>query len=123
MQLMNFFRRKKLNRGTIGNNNTNENKPGVLNTLAWNSLLRDTGSKMDYQASSPDEKALVEAADRVGVTFLGEEGNNLVIKIGEETEMYERLQLIEFTSERKRMSVIVRDKNGKVSHRLEINFM
>lgn len=120
---MNFFRRKKLNRGTIGNNNTNENKPGVLNTLAWNSLLRDTGSKMDYQASSPDEKALVEAADRVGVTFLGEEGNNLVIKIGEETEMYERLQLIEFTSERKRMSVIVRDKNGKVSHRLEINFM
>ncbi|XP_013181394.1 PREDICTED: probable phospholipid-transporting ATPase IF [Papilio xuthus] len=115
MQLMNFFRRKKLNRGTIGNvNNVNENKPGVLNTIAWNSLLRDTGSKMDYQASSPDEKALVEAADRVGVTFLGEEGNNLVIKVGDDTEMYERLQLIEFTSERKRMSVIVRDKNGKI---------
>ncbi|KPI96871.1 putative phospholipid-transporting ATPase IF [Papilio xuthus] len=88
MQLMNFFRRKKLNRGTIGNvNNVNENKPGVLNTIAWNSLLRDTGSKMDYQASSPDEKALVEAADRVGVTFLGEEGNNLVIKVGDDTEM------------------------------------
>ncbi|XP_041988181.1 phospholipid-transporting ATPase IF [Aricia agestis] len=102
-QLMNFFRKKK------------SSKPGgrIADNMAW-SGLNEGGSKMDYQGSSPDEKALVEAADRVGVTFLGEEGNNLLLKIGEDTEMYERLQIIEFTSERKRMSIIVRDKDGKI---------
>ncbi|XP_068632358.1 phospholipid-transporting ATPase IF-like [Battus philenor] len=113
LQLMNFFRRKKLNRGNIIDNGSS-NSNGVINHLTWNALLNETGSKMDYQGSSPDEKALVEAADRVGVTFLGEEGNNLLIKIGDHTEIFERLQLIEFTSERKRMSIIVRDKDGKI---------
>lgn len=85
------------------------------NGLTNNNIADVIGSnKIDYQASSPDEKALVEAAERVGVTFLGEEENNLLVKVEEETEFYERLQVVEFTSERKRMSVIVRDKDGKV---------
>ncbi|RVE40045.1 hypothetical protein evm_015305, partial [Chilo suppressalis] len=87
---------------------------GGMDNGTWNSQLSDNGSKMDYQGSSPDEKALVEAACRVGITFLGEDGNDLLLKIGEHTEMYEKLQVLEFTSERKRMSVIVRDKNGKI---------
>lgn len=111
LQLMNIFRRKKLSK-PIGNGNGNANS--VLDNVNWNSILNENGSKMDYQGSSPDEKALVEAADRVGVTFLGEEGNNLLIKVGDHTEIYERLQLVEFNSERKRMSVVVRDKDGKV---------
>ncbi|CAG5058813.1 unnamed protein product [Parnassius apollo] len=111
LQLMNFFRRKKLNKDS---DSGNSNSHGVLSNSTLNSLMNENGSKMDYQASSPDEKALVEAADRMGVTFLGEEGNNLILKVGEHTEMYERLQIIEFTSERKRMSVIVRDKDGKI---------
>ncbi|CAH0714141.1 unnamed protein product, partial [Brenthis ino] len=105
LQIMNLFRRKKQSK-VNGNN--------VLNDVNWNAIINANGSKMDYQGSSPDEKALVEAADRVGVTFLGEEGNNLLVKVGNHTEMYERLQLIEFTSERKRMSIIVRDKDGKI---------
>ncbi|XP_075974263.1 phospholipid-transporting ATPase IF-like [Anticarsia gemmatalis] len=104
LQLVNFFRRKKVKSA----------QNGVLDNVSWNSIINPNGSKMDYQASSPDEKALVEAADRVGVTFLGEEGNNMLLKVGENTEMYERLQVIEFTSERKRMSVILRDKDGKI---------
>ncbi|XP_072939136.1 phospholipid-transporting ATPase IF-like [Epargyreus clarus] len=107
MQLMNFFRRKKLQK-------TNGNDNGVIDNITWNTIINENGSHMDYQGSSPDEKALVEAADRVGVTFLGEEGNNLLLKVGEITEIYERLQIIEFTSERKRMSVVIRDKNGKI---------
>lgn len=111
MQLRNIFRRKKINRAgnEVGTENTNN---GVLGLL---SLLNVNGTQMDYQGSSPDEKALVEAAARVGVTFLGEDGNNMILKVGEQTQMYERLQIIEFTSERKRMSVIVKDKDGKVS--------
>ncbi|CAH2075970.1 unnamed protein product, partial [Iphiclides podalirius] len=114
MQLRNFFRRKKLNRAGTDGSTESPNSNGVLNTLTWSALLNVNGSKMDYQGSSPDEKALVEAADRVGVTFLGEEGNNLILKVGDHTHMYERLQVIEFTSERKRMSIIVKDKDGKI---------
>uniref|UniRef100_A0A2A4JGX5 Phospholipid-transporting ATPase n=1 Tax=Heliothis virescens TaxID=7102 RepID=A0A2A4JGX5_HELVI len=107
LQLLNFFRRKKIKATT--------NVPTtVIDNVTWNTIINENGNKMDYQASSPDEKALVEVAERVGVTFLGEEGNDLVIKVGELTEMYERLQVIEFSSERKRMSVILRDKDGKI---------
>ncbi|KAJ0175409.1 hypothetical protein K1T71_008568 [Dendrolimus kikuchii] len=109
--LPSLFRRKKL-KPTEAIQPANDGQ-----NLDWNTIMSGINKKMDYQGSSPDEKALVEAADRAGVTFLGEEGNNLLLKIGEDTEMYERLQLIEFTSERKRMSVIVRDKDGKVCRR------
>ncbi|KAL0880610.1 hypothetical protein ABMA27_001840 [Loxostege sticticalis] len=101
-----FMRRKKSSKVPNGN--------GAVSNLTWNAILGENLGKMEYQGSSPDEKALVEAAARIGVTFLGEDGNNLLVKIGDHTEMYERLQLIEFTSERKRMSVIVRDKDGKI---------
>ncbi|XP_034826885.1 phospholipid-transporting ATPase IF-like isoform X4 [Maniola hyperantus] len=111
--LTNLFRRRKQPRGN-GNNVVETNGNTVAENVTWSSIMNEIGSKMDYQGSSPDEKALVEAADRNGVTFLGEEGNNLILKIGGSTEMYERLQVIEFTSERKRMSVIVKDKDGKI---------
>lgn len=103
-QLINIFRRKK----------QSKDNANAVEGSTWATIVKENGS-MDYQGSSPDEKSLVEAADRNGITFLGEEGNNLLLKVGDNTEMYERLQVIEFTSERKRMSVIVRDKDGKVS--------
>lgn len=109
LQLMNFFKRKK-GKTSAASNGTN----GVIDNVTWNTIINENSNKIDYQASSPDEKALVEVAERYGVTFLGEEGNDLVLKVGEHTELYERLQVIEFTSERKRMSVILRDKDGKV---------
>ncbi|CAH2107980.1 unnamed protein product [Euphydryas editha] len=105
LQFMNIFRRKKQDK-VVSNDE--------LDVANWNALINQEGNKMDYQGSSPDEKALVEAAARFGVTFMGEEGNNLKVRIGSHTEMFERLQLIEFTSERKRMSIIVRDKDGKI---------
>ncbi|XP_063363276.1 phospholipid-transporting ATPase IF [Cydia amplana] len=108
LQLMNMFRRKKPKKAVPNGN-------GVVDTSTWNAMMSvNNVGHIDYQASSPDEKALVEAADRLGVTFLGEDGNNLIVKMGDETEMYERLQIIEFTSERKRMSVVLRDKDGKI---------
>lgn len=36
-------------------------------------------SKLDYQASSPDEKALVEACARLGLIYLND--NNDILKI------------------------------------------
>lgn len=36
---------------------------------------------LDYQASSPDEKALVEGCAKVGYLFTGEKGNYLNVKL------------------------------------------
>uniref|UniRef100_A0A8C1WWJ3 Phospholipid-transporting ATPase n=1 Tax=Cyprinus carpio TaxID=7962 RepID=A0A8C1WWJ3_CYPCA len=56
--------------------------------------------QMEYYASSPDEKALVEATKRMGVTFIG-------------TEKYKLLHVLEFDADRRRMSVILQKPSGE----------
>ncbi|PWZ00210.1 phospholipid-translocating P-type ATPase [Testicularia cyperi] len=69
----------------------------------------DDGS-IEYQAQSPDEQALVQAAADVGFAFLGKERQTLRIATpySDEPEVYELLTVNEFSSARKRMSVVVR---------------
>lgn len=75
---------------------------------------KEDGS-VHYNASSPDEKALVEGAKRYGYEFIARKPDSVVIKTArQEIEEYEVLNVIEFTSTRKRMSVIVRDPKGRV---------
>lgn len=71
-------------------------------------------AQLDYQASSPDEKALVEASARCGVVFLGEDGDSMSVKVKEKVCHYKKLNTLEFTSDRKRMSVIVQDEDGQI---------
>jgi phospholipid-transporting ATPase len=62
-----------------------------------------------YNASSPDELALVNAAKFLGYDFKGrDEDNNVVIDINGKERKYKLLNVIEFTSTRKRMTVIVK---------------
>jgi len=75
----------------------------------------------EFQAESPDEKALVEAAKEAGITWSGRDRNTRyghadTLKEGrEDTPLYWQITSeIPFTSDRKRMSVIVRDENGKL---------
>ncbi|XP_058444324.1 phospholipid-transporting ATPase IF isoform X2 [Malaya genurostris] len=87
--------------------------------------------KMDYQASSPDEKALVEACAKMGLVYVGDDSDVLSIKLREscvkrnvksvygelpkeELVKYQRLGVLEFTSDRKRMSVIIRDSQSQL---------
>ncbi|ALC48588.1 CG9981 [Drosophila busckii] len=71
-----------------------------------------------YQASSPDEKALLEGCAKLGLIYQGNDNGNIQLLFAEGSEQkldklqYERLQVLEFSSERKRMSVIVRDAQG-----------
>ncbi|CAB0041003.1 unnamed protein product [Trichogramma brassicae] len=68
-------------------------------------------------AASADEKALVEAAARCGVVFLGESDvdSDVVDIDAQGTNLrYRRLDTLEFTSDRKRMSVLVEDAAGDI---------
>ncbi|EDW29912.1 GL15838 [Drosophila persimilis] len=89
--------------------------------------IRDFIFTLDYQASSPDEKALVEACANLGLVYTGDDDEILSVRIvpphmdykrpftigKPKEEKFHRLHVLEFTSDRKRMSVIVRDAEGK----------
>ncbi|KAF7838593.1 putative phospholipid-transporting ATPase 9 [Senna tora] len=62
-----------------------------------------------YEAESPDEAAFVIAARELGFEFYERTQTAIVIR-----ETYKLLNIIEFSSARKRMSVIVRDDTGKL---------
>lgn len=67
-----------------------------------------------FNASSPDELALVNAAKFFGAQFMKrDEDNNMIINYRGETRKYRLMNILEFTSSRKRMSVIVEDQNGR----------
>jgi phospholipid-translocating ATPase len=69
-----------------------------------------------YQGVSPDEVTLVSAANEFGYTFISRQNNKIVIyvyddeKNEEQMREFDVLQKFDFTSERQRSSIIVRDK-------------
>uniref|UniRef100_A0A672SSF2 Phospholipid-transporting ATPase n=1 Tax=Sinocyclocheilus grahami TaxID=75366 RepID=A0A672SSF2_SINGR len=69
--------------------------------------------QMEYYASSPDEKALVEATKRMGVTFIGSHGEIMEIKTLGKAEKYKLLHVLEFDANRRRMSVILQKPSGE----------
>jgi len=71
------------------------------------------GDSLQYRASSPDEVALVKAAARMGVGLVHRDGPNVTITVNGKEEEYEVLGELAFTSDRKRMSVAILDKQTK----------
>ncbi|XP_033949462.1 phospholipid-transporting ATPase IA isoform X1 [Pseudochaenichthys georgianus] len=67
-----------------------------------------------YQAASPDEGALVRAAQTLGFVFSGRTPDSVIVQMPGTEEKYELLHVLEFTSTRKRMSVIMRTPSGKI---------
>ncbi|KAJ9170922.1 hypothetical protein P3X46_018984 [Hevea brasiliensis] len=68
-----------------------------------------------YKAQSQDEDALVQAAAKLHMVLFNRSGNILETRYNASVFHYEVLETLEFTSDRKRMSVVVRDcQNGKI---------
>ncbi|CAG5864928.1 unnamed protein product [Menidia menidia] len=65
-----------------------------------------------YQAASPDEEALVGAARELGWVFLSRTRDSVVVSELGAVRQYELLALLDFTSSRRRMSVLVREPDG-----------
>uniref|UniRef100_A0A3Q0S9R4 Phospholipid-transporting ATPase n=1 Tax=Amphilophus citrinellus TaxID=61819 RepID=A0A3Q0S9R4_AMPCI len=68
-----------------------------------------------YQAQSPDEGALVTAARNFGFVFRSRTPDSIsIVEMGKQ-HSYELLAILDFNNVRKRMSVIVRSPEGKLS--------
>lgn len=81
----------------------------------------ESDSHIHYQASSPDELALIQAARDLGFILFDKQNTILQIKtypdgfaFPPKIEQYEVLDVIDFTSLRKRMSVIVKFPDSRV---------
>lgn len=59
-----------------------------------------------YQAASPDEMALVGAARELGWVFLSRTRDFIIVSELGVTKQYQLLALVDFTSKRRRMSVL-----------------
>ncbi|GFY73021.1 phospholipid-transporting ATPase IA [Trichonephila inaurata madagascariensis] len=73
----------------------------------------DSGDLL-YQAASPDEGALVKGAKQLGFVFTTRTPDSVIVKALGKEETYAILNVLEFNSDRKRMSVIVRGPDGKI---------
>uniref|UniRef100_A0A8C8FI92 Phospholipid-transporting ATPase n=1 Tax=Oncorhynchus tshawytscha TaxID=74940 RepID=A0A8C8FI92_ONCTS len=68
-----------------------------------------------YQAQSPDEGALVTAARNFGFVFRSRTPESITVVEMGELVTYELLAVLDFNNVRKRMSVIVRSPEGKLT--------
>uniref|UniRef100_A0A4X1UMW0 Phospholipid-transporting ATPase n=1 Tax=Sus scrofa TaxID=9823 RepID=A0A4X1UMW0_PIG len=65
-----------------------------------------------YQASSPDEVALVQWTESVGLTLVGRDQSSMQLRTpGDQILNFTILQIFPFTYESKRMGIIVRDES------------
>uniref|UniRef100_H0V7M9 Phospholipid-transporting ATPase n=1 Tax=Cavia porcellus TaxID=10141 RepID=H0V7M9_CAVPO len=77
-------------------------------------MVDRTDGQINYQAASPDEGALVNAARNFGFAFLARTQNTITIsELGTE-RTYDVLAILDFNSDRKRMSIIVRTPEGNI---------
>lgn len=79
------------------------------------SLFFFLSGELVYQAASPDEGALVTAARNFGFVFLSRTQDTITIQeMGRETT-YEMLALLDFNSDRKRMSIICTNLHAPIT--------
>lgn len=63
--------------------------------------------KLEYQAQSPDENALVSAARNFEFVFKERSPDSITISVMGREEVYDLLCILDFNNVRKRMSVVV----------------
>ncbi|CAM6104300.1 unnamed protein product [Calypogeia fissa] len=81
----------------------------------------DEHGSVTYEAESPDEASFVIAAREFGFEFFKRTQNSILVREYEPSlqrkveREYKILNLLEFNSTRKRMSVVVKDETGQIS--------
>eukprot|EP01132_Coremiostelium_polycephalum_P008025 gene8025-9870_t len=98
------------------NNSSNNNVNNEEDDSTPSSSSFIPSKHQTYQASSPDEIALVKFTESIGLVLTGRELTTITLlnPLGE-LEVYDVLNIFPFTSETKRMGIIVRDKEGVIT--------
>ncbi|KAM9735524.1 phospholipid-transporting ATPase ID-like [Menidia menidia] len=74
-----------------------------------------TEGELNYQAQSPDEGALVTAARNFGFVFRSRTPESITVMEMGRKVVYDLVAILDFNNVRKRMSVIVRSPEGKLT--------
>ncbi|KFQ86880.1 putative phospholipid-transporting ATPase IK, partial [Phoenicopterus ruber ruber] len=85
-----------------------------LLALCHTVMVEEKGDQLVYQAASPDEEALVLAARNLGYVFLARTQDTITISELGMKRTYKVLAMLDFNSDRKRMSVLVQDPQGTI---------
>ncbi|XP_040013962.1 phospholipid-transporting ATPase IC [Xiphias gladius] len=85
-----------------------------LLSLCHTVMVEHKDGDLVYQAASPDEGALVTAARNFGYVFLSRTQDTITISEMEQDKTYEMLALLDFNSDRKRMSIILKFPDGRI---------
>uniref|UniRef100_A0A665W7K0 Phospholipid-transporting ATPase n=1 Tax=Echeneis naucrates TaxID=173247 RepID=A0A665W7K0_ECHNA len=85
-----------------------------LLSLCHTVMVEHKDGDLVYQAASPDEGALVTAARNFGYVFLSRTQDTITISEMEHETTYEMLALLDFNSDRKRMSIILKFPDGRI---------
>ncbi|XP_074060175.1 putative phospholipid-transporting ATPase IIB isoform X3 [Macrotis lagotis] len=90
-----------------------ESRAGMTGETEYAEVDQDfSDENRTYQASSPDEVALVQWTESVGLTLVNRDLTSMQLKTpGGQILTYSILQIFPFTSESKRMGIIVRDES------------
>jgi len=87
----------------------------IAQALCHTVMVEHENGKSSYSASSPDELALVNFAKFCGYEYKGtDEHNIMTIQARRQERTYRLLNVFEFSSDRKRMSIIVEDENQNI---------
>ena len=74
-------------------------------------MVSEVDGELKYLGTSPDDNELVKTANGQGYKLFKTSINKKMVLIGEEEVSFEILHVLGFSSERKRMSIIIRDGN------------
>ncbi|XP_026463046.1 phospholipid-transporting ATPase ID isoform X2 [Ctenocephalides felis] len=93
---------------SVNNNNVHTHNFFRLLALCHTVMPAEKNGRLEYQAQSPDESALVSAARNFGFVFRERSPNTITIEVMGKVEEYELLCILDFNNVRKRMSVVVK---------------
>lgn len=89
---------------------------GLCHTVVTKEKEKKGEKYLEYDASSPDEKALVNGMRHFGFAFKGrDDDDNMLVDMlfSKEEKKYKLLHVLEFNSDRKRMSVILKTDDDR----------
>lgn len=88
----------------------------LLNLAVCNTVVPERlhDGTLVYQASSPDEEALVQGAAYLGYVLKSRTTDTVSVEVRGALMTFDIIAVLEFSSDRKRMSIIVRSPDGRL---------